>query len=289
MRNPARIVELPTGLHAQAVLGDLNDKQSLIEACADIDCVLHLAGMAHVGSSSQSPNLTTNIIGTENLLNAALEQKVNRIVFLSSSLAQAAESGTGDVTEYGRAKLAAEELLTAASSRGEIETVILRAVNVYGVGMKGNITNMIRMINSGRLPPLPALSSRISLLAVDDLVNALVLAATSAAAIAKTYTVTDSEVYPIASIEQSIYAALGKTQPRWRTPAVILYAASAMMGLLSRFLGREGSISARTYRNLTTDNLFDNEDICRDLGFTPTTTFYESLPEIVEHITTMKE
>ena len=262
-------------------MGDLHDAQSLVEACSGVDTVLHLAGVAHVSRNEKHD--TTNVVGSKNLLKAALQQKVRRIVYLSSSLAAAAEANSGDITVYGKGKRTTELHLLEAANRGQIEALILRPVNVYGIKMKGNIASMISMIHRGRLPRLPALSSRISLLGVEDLASAIVLAANTNQA-SRIYTVTDGQDYPIAAIEEAIYRCLGKRMPRWRTPAVIVYAASVMAGAVARLRGRDTGISSRTYRNLTADNLFKNEDICAELGFRPSQNLYQVLPEIVGDI-----
>ena len=263
------------------MLGDLHDAQSLVEACSGVDTVLHLAGVAHVSRNEKHD--TTNVVGSKNLLKAALQQKVRRIVYLSSSLAAAAEANSGDITVYGKGKRTTELHLLEAANRGQIEALILRPVNVYGIKMKGNIASMISMIHRGRLPRLPALNSRISLLGVEDLASAIVLAANANQA-SRIYTVTDGQDYPIAAIEEAIYRCLGKRMPRWRTPAVIVYAASVMAGAVARLRGRDTGISSRTYRNLTADSLFKNEDICAELGFRPSQNLYQVLPEIVGDI-----
>lgn len=278
LREAAKASAIPAELACEPALGNLGDRQSLLAACEGIDCVLHLAGTAHVGAAAQE-GARENLAGVENLLNGAIEQGVSRFIFLSSSLADAADAGRGDVTDYGRGKLAAERLL--ASRSAEIETVVLRAVNVYGVGMKGNIARMIDLIRRGRLPRLPALASSISLVGVDDLAAALMLAAESDRAAGETYTVTDSQAYGINAMEDAIYRAVARQPARWRTPAVLLYAASAAAGIASNLAGGKGSISLRTYRNLTSDNLFDNGKICAELGFEPSTSFYQELPKIV--------
>lgn len=276
---------IPAELGAECVQGDLTNTASLREACAGMDVVIHLAGLAHVGNGSGSECQKINVDGTRNLIEQALEQKLGRFIFLSSTLAQAAELGVGDITEYGRAKRAAEELLQAAASGSSLDYLILRPVNVYGVGMKGNIASMISMIHRGRLPRLPRLNNQISLLGVDDLAEALILALKAPQLSGKTYTVTDGQQYPIEKIEQAIYQALGKRLPRWRTPAVVLYLASVAAGILSSVRPGGGAISGRTYRNLTSDNLFSNNEICEQLGFKPARTLYQALPTIVEEIT----
>jgi len=281
LRNPAKITLLPASIIAEPVLGDLHDQQSLVEACAGIDTILHLAAVAHVSSTAVGDD--TNVVGSENLLNAALHHNVRRIVFLSSSLANAVDANSGDITAYGKGKRATELLMLEAADRGQIEAIVLRPVNVYGTKMKGNIASMISMIHRGRLPRLPALSSKISLLGVEDLASAILLAANSHQT-SRIYTVTDGQDYSIATIEEAIYRCLGKRLPRWRTPAVILYAASVLAGAVARLRGRDAGISGRTYRNLTADNLFKNEDICAELGFQPSQNLYQVLPEIVDDI-----
>ena len=253
----------------------------MVEACVNVDAILHLAGEAHVGTATKGED--TNVVGSANVLEAALQNKVRRIIFLSSSLANDAEADSENVTSYGKGKRAAELLLLEAADKGQIETLILRPVNVYGIGMKGNIASMISMIHRSRLPRLPKLSSKISLLGVDDLASAILMA-TNSDRTSRVYTVTDGQDYPIAAIEEAIYRCLGKRLPMWRTPTVILYAAAVLAGAVARVSGRDTGISSRTYRNLTADNLFKSEDICAELGFQPSQNLYQALPEIVDNI-----
>jgi nucleoside-diphosphate-sugar epimerase len=288
LRDLSQAPLIPPGLNAECVQGDLSNVDSLRAACMDRDAVIHLAGVAHVGNGPANQSHKINVEGTRNLVNTAIEQKLSRFILLSSSLAQAAERGAGDVTRYGAEKLAAERLLQDAARGSALSYLILRPVNVYGVGMKGNIARMISLIHRKRLPRLPQLNSRISLLGVKDLAAALLLALNASDITAKTYTVTDGQQYPIVDIEQAIYLALNKQLPRWRTPAVVLYVAAAVAGGLARLWSGGGGISRRTYRNLTMDNLLDNDEICQQLGFRPSTTLYQALPEIVEKIVNPK-
>ncbi|MDP6416189.1 MAG: SDR family NAD(P)-dependent oxidoreductase [Gammaproteobacteria bacterium] len=280
--SPQQNVDCPTG--------DLLDLASLQSACVGVDVVIHLAGIAHVDNISEKKLQEVNTDGTANILKAASENQVKRIVFLSSSLAQAAEMDSPHSTAYGRSKLAAEQLLQVAQKQGAIEVVILRPVNVFGPGMKGNINRMISMISKGRLPPLPKLDSRLSLVGVEDLAGAITLATDATEADGKTYYVTDGVSYSVNEMEQAIYAALDKKIPAWRTPRMVLYAAAAAAGCLGKLLNSiglkrdAGGISGRTYQNLITDNLFSNGPLCEELGFTPKSNFYDSLSHIIETI-----
>ena len=126
---------------------------------------------------------------------------------------------------------------------------------------------------------------------VDDLAQAVILCVNKNDAAGKVYYVTDGIRYSITEIEQAIYRAWGRKMPAWKTPRMLLYGAAGLAGLLTRFfiligLKRRaaGGISARTYQNLVTDNLFSSDPLCEELGFKPVCNFYETLPHIVESI-----
>ncbi len=268
----------------QSCAGDLGDPQSLRRACEGIDTVIHLAGIAHVGSAASAEARAINLDGSLSLLRMAIDAGVKRFVFLSSTLS------SDQSIQYGRDKHAVEEALLAAAAAGSIEVVILRAVNIYGVGMRGNIAAMIRLISSGVLPRLPKLTNRLSLVGVDDVVSALLLAATldspadpSAlmAKLAIRVTLTDGCTYEINAIEKSIYDAVERSPSHWRLPVVLLFAASAMAELLEKLRIFRSGIGLRTYRNLTRDNLFDNHSAKAELGFEPSTTFFAQIDKLV--------
>jgi len=268
----------------QSCAGDLGDPQSLRRACEGIDTVIHLAGIAHVGSAASAEARAINLDGSLSLLRMAIDTGVKRFVFLSSTL-------SSDLSiQYGRDKHAVEEALLAAAAAGSIEVVILRAVNIYGVGMRGNIAAMIRLISSGVLPRLPKLTNRLSLVGVDDVVSALLLAATLdspadpsvlMAKLAIRVTLTDGCTYEINAIEKSIYDAVERSPSHWRLPVVLLFAASAMAELLEKLRIFRSGIGLRTYRNLTRDNLFDNHSAKAELGFEPSTTFFAQVDKLV--------
>ena len=271
----------------ESCAGDLSDHHSLRRACEGIDTVIHLAGIAHVGSAASAEARAINLDGSLSLLHMAIDAGVKRFVFLSSTLS------LDQSIQYGRDKHAVEEALLNAAAAGSIEVVILRAVNIYGVGMRGNIAAMIRLISSGVLPPLPKLTNRLSLVGVDDVVSALLLAATLKppadtsdpsvlmAKLAIRVTLTDGCAYEINAIEKSIYDAVERSQSHWRLPAVVLFAASAMAELLEKLRIFRSGIGLRTYRNLTRDNVFDNHAAKAELGFEPSTTFFAQIDTLV--------
>jgi len=272
----------------EVFLGDLNDRPRMAEACEGIDVIIHLAGLAHVNNVDGSLLQEINVGGTEKLLSVAVEKGVSRFIFLSSSLATNSHSELTKKMGYGKAKLRSEEALLEAHLAGKIEGVVLRPVNVYGWGMRGNIASMMSMIQKGIMPPLPQLDSKISLIGVEDVCQAIVLAIESEVAKGKAYLLTDGIRYSVSDIEKSIYKVVGREPPSWKTPRFVLYAIIKFIGVISKIFGIVGiripilsDISSRTYENLVSENLFDNSLAISELGFKPTTSFFSSLPSIM--------
>jgi UDP-glucose 4-epimerase len=79
----------------------------------------------------------------------------------------------------------------AVGRESGMHTVNLRPALVYGPGMKGNLARLIAAVRRGWLPPLPETGNRRSLVHVDDVAQALLLAAAQPAAAGRTYFVTD--------------------------------------------------------------------------------------------------
>ena len=93
------------------VIGDVRDKERLIEATRNIDFVIHAAAMKHVPIAEQNPNecIKTNVGGAENVIAACLENKVERVIALSTDKACA------PVNLYGATKLTSDKLFIAAN------------------------------------------------------------------------------------------------------------------------------------------------------------------------------
>ena len=135
---------VPAG--ADFVRADLRDPEALAPTCAGIDVVFHQAALRSVPRSVDDPLLSAscNVTGTLNLLVAAAEAGVKRVVYASSS------SVYGDVEEgrqhesmtpsplspYAVSKLAAEQYCRVWTNLKGLSTVSLRYFNVFGPGQR---------------------------------------------------------------------------------------------------------------------------------------------------------
>lgn len=266
-----------------AFQGDIRDAAMLARACAGVDTVFHLAAYAHVNQQDEALLRAVNVDGTRVLLQAALAAGVRRIVFFSSALAEAPRPA--ELTAYGRAKQDAEALLLAAAHAGAIEVVCLRPVNVYGLGMQGNLLGMVRLLQRGLLPPLPVPSASLSLVGNRDLCEAALLAAESPQANGQIYTVTDGKTYTMKGLEVTIRRALGRPPARWTMPLTVLWLGAHLLELASRVLRLRNAPGLRSYRSLTTDKVLSCEKLQKELGYNPAGSFAEELPGILSQLT----
>lgn len=102
------------------LIGDVRDKERLYRAMENIDIVFHLAAMKHVESCEYNPfeAIKTNVFGTQNVIDCALERGVEKVIFSST------DKAVNPTNAMGASKLMAERLITAAHyHRGPHKTI----------------------------------------------------------------------------------------------------------------------------------------------------------------------
>lgn len=108
------------------VVGDIRDRRKLLKHLKDVDCILHAAALKHVSTGEKFPDevIKTNILGTQNVIDAAEECGVEKVVNLST------DKAVYPINAYGISKSMAEKLIGAHN--GRTECMSLRYGNVLG-------------------------------------------------------------------------------------------------------------------------------------------------------------
>ena len=131
----------------RVIEGDVRDTQALADAAQDADGVFHLAVLP-LGPSVQEPRLAldVNVVGTFNVIEAAHNASVEKIVYSSASSVYGDTDDTMDETHpldawtmYGASKLAGEYFLRAFKDAQGLDFVTLRYMNVYGPRQAGGL------------------------------------------------------------------------------------------------------------------------------------------------------
>lgn len=197
-----------------------------------VDAVVHLAGIAHTGLKLDEAVYDRVIYGASADLAAACGAAgVRKLVFLSSVRAQSGPTADHVLREddapcptdaYGRAKLKAEGAVRASA----VAWTILRPVVVYGPGVKGNIAGLMRLANTPWPLPFGSFSNRRSLLGLDNLLSAILLALGEDAPARETFLVADPEPVTLAELVASLRAGFARPSrlvsvPTWPLAAIL--------------------------------------------------------------------
>ncbi len=271
--------------------GDFDRPQTLDGLCVGVETVFHIAGYSGLEPDGAAENVhwQVTVEGTRALLAQARKAGVRRFVFVSSVKAMGEggvtrldeSSPAAPVSPYGRAKLEAEKLVLETGITHGMHVYVLRLPLVYGRDNKGNIPHMVAAIDRGWFPPLPEVGNKRSMVHVDDVVQAMLLAATNLSAADKVYIVTDGQAYSTRQIYEWTCAALQRPVPRWTLPLPLLRFAAHMGDMIGRVSGRRFVLDTDALDKLIGSAWYSSEKIRQELNYRPVYTLRDALPEMV--------
>ncbi|KAB2952936.1 UDP-N-acetylglucosamine 4,6-dehydratase (inverting) [Heliorestis acidaminivorans] len=140
-------------------IGDVRDKERLIQAMNGIDYVVHAAALKQVPAAEYNPMecIKTNIHGAQNVIDAAIENDVDKVIALSTDKAAA------PINLYGATKLASDKLFVAANNvTGGKRTKfsVVRYGNV--VGSRGSVVPFFKKLIADGATELPVTDERMT-------------------------------------------------------------------------------------------------------------------------------
>ena len=223
-------------------------------ALHDQRVVIHLAARAHIMKDEAADPLTEyrriNVDGTLNLARQAVEAGVRRFIFISSikvngeqtSFAKpfTAEDTPAPEDAYGISKCEAEQGLLQIAADTGLEVVIIRPPLVYGPGVKGNFSSMLRVVKKGFPLPLGAINNKRSFVALDNLVDLIITCIDHPAAANQVFLAGDGEDLSTTELLQGIAKAAGMSSRLLPVPASVLMFMASLLGkkeMAQRLLG----------------------------------------------------
>ncbi len=113
------------------LIGDVRDKERLDMSCEDIDYIIHCAALKHIDTAYYNPfeMIKTNIMGTQNVIDCALKNNVDTVVFIST------DKAVEPINLYGATKLCGEKMFESARNykgKRKTEFKYVRYGNVFG-------------------------------------------------------------------------------------------------------------------------------------------------------------
>jgi nucleoside-diphosphate-sugar epimerase len=226
---------------ADFISADILNPDVLPAIFENVDCVCHVAGLAHVFDKSKvSDELfhAVNVVGAENVVRAAWRAGVKKFIFISSvSVYGRTVQANNEDSEchpegpYAKSKWEAERLLIDFCQKKGMNLTILRLATLYGEGDPGNVARLIRLIDKRLFIWVGMGENLKSLLYLDDAARACNAVINSPQNRSDIYNVSVPPV-TMKDIVETIASALGKSVPSWHVPASLtLRAASTLQHL----------------------------------------------------------
>ncbi len=140
-------------------IGDVRDRERLVQAMRGVDFVIHAAALKQVPAAEYNPMecIKTNIYGAENVIQAALENNVGKVIALST------DKAANPINLYGATKLASDKLFVAANniaSGHETAFSVVRYGNV--VGSRGSVVPFFKKLIDEGATSLPITDERMT-------------------------------------------------------------------------------------------------------------------------------
>ena len=262
---------------AAPVRGDVRDRRSLAEAMRGADVVFHAAGINAMCLADAAPMFRANVEGSRNLVAAAAEAGVGRVVYTSSAATLGERTGeTGSETttprgwflsSYERSKTEAERYVLADAEALGIDLVCVNPASVQGPGRAGGSARILLDYLNGKLPV--AVDTRVSLVDIDDCTQGHLLALKRGVPGARyvlcgaTLTVREA----VALLED----VTGVHRRVRMLPGIAARVAGAAVGAFGRIRGHQAAICPEAVRTLLHGHAYDGSRAARELGlrYTP--------------------
>ena len=237
------IASFPSSVKVVKV-GNIGADTDWSKVLIDCDCIVHTAARVHVMSETTANVLAefrkVNVQGTINLARQAARAGVRRFIFISSIKVNGemtvldkpflADDVPAPVDPYGVSKMEAENGLLDIAAQTSIEVVIIRPPLVYGPGVKANFLNLMNWIWRGIPLPLGMIYNKRSFVALDNLIDFIVLCIDHPAAANQKFLVSDDEDLSTTELIRRVGDALGKPARLLPVPVLLLTMGAAFLG-----------------------------------------------------------
>ena len=234
---------------------DLLLDQPFSQGFPQVDCIVHLAGRAHMLSDQAEDPLAAfravNRDATLRLAAKALQAGVKRFVFVSSIGVNGNQTDCGAFDEqavaqphadYALSKFEAEEGLRALVDGTDMELVIVRPPLIYGVGAPGNFARLLKLVATGMPLPLGAVHNLRSLISLDNMVSFLIRCIEHPDAAGQLFLVADGQDVSTTQMVRQLASGMGRSPMFLPVPAVVLKIFLTILGKSSLYNQLCGSL-----------------------------------------------
>lgn len=276
-------------LGVEIVQGDVGDLASLARAAAGQRVVFHTAGKVTDWGRPEE-FFRANADGTAAVVAACQQAGVERLVHVSSLTVLGLHRTGAPVDEaspydraapdpYTRSKIAGEERVRAAHGERGLATTVVRPGVIWGPGDVTIVPRIVALLRRGLMVLVDGGRNHVALSHVENLAEALRLAAEAPAAAGQVYHVTDGEALDARTVIEALAEAAGAPPPRASLPFWAVHGAAAALEGWARLTGREAPPALTRYgvRLVACDCRTSLEKARRELGYRPAVSFRQGI------------
>jgi nucleoside-diphosphate-sugar epimerase len=282
--------------NAHQVLADICDADAVAQAAQGCDAIIH--GAARVGIvGSQKEFFDTNVTGTKNILQAAEQHSISRLVFVSTpSVAHTGDSligapaGEAEIgrsrSYYAESKAIAER--TVLNARNEhLAVVAIRPHLVWGPGDTQLVGRIVERAASGRLAVIGTGNALVDSTYIDNAISAHIAALDAlhigSACDGKAYVISNGEPRTVNELMRSMCGAAGiPFEPRHVSLAMGIRLGSVIERLWPLMKSSEPPLTRFVAEQLGTAHWFDQRAVQQDLGWTPQVSLDEGFQRLTQ-------
>ncbi|HDL01804.1 MAG TPA: NAD-dependent epimerase/dehydratase family protein, partial [candidate division Zixibacteria bacterium] len=275
------------------VNGDLSSNEALFDLTWDCDVVFHLAGKIHLIPRTEEEKqefYRVNVEGTRNLLKAAKENGVRKIIFYSTVGVYGKDadfhgdevSSCQPITAYAKSKYLAEQLVLNAFNNGGPEGIVLRFPVAYGPLDRGNVAKLIEAVRRKMFFYFGNGKCLRSMVSSGNAAEAALGVASATNIGNEIFCITDDRDYMLREIIEAIYNALETNWRPFHVPILIAELVGKLGDLFEKTTRISFPVNTPKVMKLSRSLTFSCEKAKRMFGYKPTETLEDGIFKEVE-------
>lgn len=279
--------------NVQVIIGDVRDSGSLKKIdINNIDIVIHMAAMGHVAAATEEAYkkfVAVNEGGTKNIINIFRKStRLKKFIHISSTAAMGhignailnENSLPNPITPYQKSKYRSELIPLAEFEKTNFPCIIIRPCMVYGPGGYGEFYKFCRLMKKGIFPKVGLGHNLTPLVYVDDVINAIILAAEKGKNGEKYIVASDTSI-KMDYLHELIMKQFDTNAPYIFIPSHLALLGAILIEKICGGLGKEPIVSYQNMKSTITDRTFDISKIKNELGYRVKMPFDQGIKETI--------
>jgi nucleoside-diphosphate-sugar epimerase len=262
----------------ELALGDIREPRCVTSAVNGMDIIYHIAAAFRVENLPGKEMWETNVEGTRNLLDAAVQAGVKRFVHCSTvgvhgdiqnpPANEKTPYGPGD--QYQKSKAEGERVVLQYMNEGRLPVVVFRPGGIFGPGDL-RFLKLFRAIKRGRFVMLGSGHVMYHMIYIDDLVDGILLCGTHENSLGGIFILAGEQAATLNELVRMIAESLGVHPPRLHFPVAPVYLTAHLCELICKPFGINPPLYRRRVDFFRKNRAFDVSKAKRELGFSPKT------------------